>query len=663
MAKQHDIHLVTALGNRELILELLDFFDFTREINYPADTIEVRELFRGWKLKKLHLFCTQFSSVQRGLRSLTEEMAVDFPSVELKPIQLDMEDIATSADDKRMKDIVNNYLARLPGERTVISSAGRKTLTQRILEAAMKYGCLGYLTLIGPDNMRRDEYHKIAAIWTPSKQLLQERWKYGKELNRDTIGSSFRSLSILPIMVQNRLYQEKIGRKDGDYDAELDWLRRLPKADLHCHLGGCQDEKQLKELAAQLLVDFEVTREKEQEVLSFFCEKLHLGHISEITPESLAALSDLPPLHCLQNLELLFADYRENKHLLAAVLINSLDISTLCSLSRSGRVNSTGEIDWPAGSKDSLKWYMSCGDLGGSTLLQSEETLRLSLRRLMEDSVAENIRYLEVRCSPANYTKAGLLSINMAMDSLLAEAESFMTNHPDFRVNFLVMATRHKSKAEMVNHVAAAILYGENQKEGVARVVGFDLAGQEQGYDPVNFQDVFMPLHRNFMNITIHAGEMTDEDKIWQAIYLLHAKRIGHGLKLVDNRRMMDFVRDHGMILEMCPLSNMQTNSFPLFPDESSGGVYPLHKYLEAGLEVTINTDNRFISDTSLSKEYWQAGAMSPSGLSRWQILSLIRSSFQAAFLAKDDKDRLLKKIDDEIFSLLLEDYLAPSGS
>lgn len=210
----------------------------------------------------------------------------------------------------------------------------------------------------------------------------------------------------------------------------------------------------------------------------------------------------------------------------------------------------------------------------------------------------------------------------------------------------------------MASHVAAAILYSQMGKAGAPRVAGFDLAGQEQDYDPTLFQDEFMPLHRHFMNITIHAGEMTDEEKIWQAIYLLHAKRIGHGLKLVDNPQMMAFIRDHGLSLEMCPSSNHQTNSFATFPKtKQQQNLYPLHQYLHHGIEVTINTDNRFISNTTMSNEYWQAAAMSPGGLSKWQILKLLRSSFQSAFLPKDSKDKLLKEIDDEIFTLVLQGY------
>ena len=275
----------------------------------------------------------------------------------------------------------------------------------------------------------------------------------------------------------------------------------------------------------------------------------------------------------------------------------------------------------------------------------------------------ENIRYIEVRFSPGNYTRSGLLDVNGAVQVLLDEARDFMRNHSGFIVNFLIMATRHKSRMAMAAHVAAAVTHFvssmdfDDMKPGI---VGFDLAGQEEGYDPVKFQEDFLPLHRSFVNITIHAGEMADDDRIWQALYLLHAKRIGHGLKLINNTKMMDFVRDHALCVEMCPSSNWQTNSFRCFDmEDKASDIYPLADYLAHGITVTVNTDNRFISDTTMSDELLMAARMTKGGISLYDIIKIIRNSFQAAFLPKDVKDALLKRIDDEVFEILKNHYFA----
>jgi adenosine deaminase len=263
---------------------------------------------------------------------------------------------------------------------------------------------------------------------------------------------------------------------------------------------------------------------------------------------------------------------------------------------------------------------------------------------------------MEVRFSPDNYTKAGL-SISRVIEILLDEAGPLCTKMPGIQVHFLIMATRHKERDAMINHVEAAVAHGQPGSGNGPRITGFDLAGQEEDNDPARFKDIFMPLHQQFMNITIHAGEMAADDKIWQALYDLHAKRVGHGLKLINNAKMMNYVRDYGIAIEMCPSSNIQTNDFRRHGREHIGDEYPLKEYMNKGIVVTINTDNRGISDTTLAKEYLEAARLSAGGLSRWEILRLIKNGFKAAFLPKDEKDALIKQIDDEFFTLILDDF------
>lgn len=308
-----------------------------------------------------------------------------------------------------------------------------------------------------------------------------------------------------------------------------------------------------------------------------------------------------------------------------------------------------------------LEWYICCGDLGGSALLQSGRTLRRALNWLLESARQDGCVYVEIRCSPDNYVQGGL-TIREVMETLFDEASRFMARHHEIRVNFLIMATRHKAVSAMVAHVSAAILYAQVGEESKAdrhpRVVGFDLAGQEENHDPALYTDIFLPLHHHFINITIHAGEMEQDDKIWQALYLLHAKRIGHGLKLVNNERMMGYVRDYGIGIELCPSSNIQTNSFCLYGEgETEGEQYPLKRYLDKGINATVNTDNLGISQTTLSRELLLAGQLTEGGLSRWEILQLCKNALKAVFLPKDEKDQLLKEADKAVFELVLNEY------
>lgn len=643
-----NLTLITALGNTpELVLQLIDFFNGGDRFLYNAEAAAIRSRFRGLTISALHLICTGDEQVETAMQRLRETVAVEYPELcsGLHPITLPCADIACGNDDEFMRQTVYEQIKRLAADNLIIASAGRKTVTNRLIEAGLLYGCMGYLTLTAPRGKERREYSEsFNLIWTPTRQFAEERQQNSF---RGDLGDNFRSLYLLPTTMIDRLRKEKIGIEPERAWAELAWLRRLPKADLHCHLGGAFDARLLQELARLLLDDPAVA--EGQRLRALLVERLGCN-LRELTPERLLSLAGEDAPHCLAGLDRLFADLAQPRHLLTAVLVEALTVEQVESLC------------WhqPAAtaSGNRLAWYMACGDLGGSSLLQSKGTLRHALRRLLEVSVAENLRFLEVRFSPDNYTKGGL-SIPEVIETLLDEAAGFVRARPEFQVNFLIMATRHKEKAAMVGHVAAAVTFGKPGGRGDRpRITGFDLAGQEEGNDPMQFQELFMPLHHHFMNITIHAGEMAEDDKIWQALYLLHAKRIGHGLKLINNRRMMGYVRDYGIAIEMCPSSNRQTNGFAGFGAESpSGEVYPLRQYLDFGLTVTVNTDNRGISRTTLSDEYLEAARLTEGGLSRWEILRLLKNGFKAAFLPKDEKDRLLQRMDEEVFSLILDDF------
>ncbi len=657
--------LLTAFGNVNLILELIDFFNGGSKYQYNKQGEKIRQSFGKRRLGKIYLVCTR--GVRNNFERLKNTIEQEYPELagQIHPINLSCDDIMCQDDDIKARDLIYEEVRRLAGSNLIISSGGRKALTQRLIEAGLLYGCAGYLAITAPyggDDKKdiRSRTRDFNIIWMTGRKFASER---RSQIIREEIGDTFRSVYLFPEMVLKRLIEEKIGRDPAKKANDLKWLQKLPKADLHCHLGGCQDEVLLKKLAATLLDDLKIKDADIKNIKGMLERALGLP-LKDISPDSLRALAGKDVNHCLKTLPLLAEKAGLDRHLTAAVLVNYLTPRSLRFLCRDGRLASDSMCLWPDEASllcgNRLDWYMACGDLGGSTLLQSENTLRLALRDLMEQSCGENVRYLEVRVSPENYTQLGQLTSRCALEILLDEASRFIDVYREFSVNFLVMATRHKSRASMTGHVALTVnFFAEPGRQG-PRVTGFDLAGQEKDFDPVDFKEDFLPLHRHFVNITIHAGEMAEDDKIWQAIYLLHAKRIGHGLKLINNPRMMDFVRDQGLALEMCPSSNMQTNTFRDFWDTSvsSGKEYPLKRYLEHGIRVTVNTDNRFISQTTASNEYLTAARLTPDGISRWQVIKLIKNGFKSVFLSKDERDKLLKDVDKKIFNLLLDEYL-----
>ncbi|HID38343.1 MAG TPA: hypothetical protein EYP36_02370 [Calditrichaeota bacterium] len=179
-------------------------------------------------------------------------------------------------------------------------------------------------------------------------------------------------------------------------------------------------------------------------------------------------------------------------------------------------------------------------------------------------------------------------------------------------------------------------------------IVGFDLAGAEYVRSPAQLREAFLPLMEESMNISIHAGETENVKNIWEAVYYLNADRIGHGLTLNDDAKLKSRFLNRKITIEMCPSSNDQIIGYG-----RGKKPYPLRDYLEYGLRVTINTDNPGISRTSLSEEYYKAAAITEGGLSRWEVLQLVRNGFRGAFLPFEDRQKKLLESEKKIIDLL----------
>lgn len=197
------------------------------------------------------------------------------------------------------------------------------------------------------------------------------------------------------------------------------------------------------------------------------------------------------------------------------------------------------------------------------------------------------------------------------------------------------------------------------------KVVSFDLAGLEKGNRAGKYYDQFLPLLKKCFPITIHAGEEDSYEAIWEAIYEVQSQRIGHALTLRNSRELLDIVKDRHIAVELCPLSNILTRDKSwqvLSPEHRNDktkyveeGYYPLRQYLMENIDVTINTDNPFVSGTTLTDEFMVAAKMA-GGLTKWEILRLIKNSFRSAALPKEQKKRLMDEIDDEIYNFLLDE-------
>ena len=164
------------------------------------------------------------------------------------------------------------------------------------------------------------------------------------------------------------------------------------------------------------------------------------------------------------------------------------------------------------------------------------------------------------------------------------------------------------------------------------------------------------------MHITIHAGETSTAKNIWEAVYYLNADRIGHGLQLLEDsgentERFINRLLDRRIAIELCPSSNYQILKYKNFAngerEDNSYEEYPLRKFMEKGLRVTINTDNPGISRTDFTKEYYMAAKMTDGGLSLWEILQLIKNSFSSTFNTFEERRKLMLDAERQITEII----------
>lgn len=217
-------------------------------------------------------------------------------------------------------------------------------------------------------------------------------------------------------------------------------------------------------------------------------------------------------------------------------------------------------------------------------------------------------------------------------------------------MRLIVIADRRQNKDEIQQTVELAV-----QAHQSGFVVGLDLAGDESAGDLQEIAEAFVPAFQACLPVTIHAGEGQSAENIWQAAYLLHAERIGHGLTLAEHASLANKFKDRGICLELCPTSNVEVVGYHV-PGRSNTERfqhYPLRElWQDKGLHLTLCTDNPGISRTDLVQEYLLAAKMYPQ-LNLWDVLAMIPRSFVHCFLPYTERARLIKDVDVAVLKLI----------
>jgi adenosine deaminase len=294
-------------------------------------------------------------------------------------------------------------------------------------------------------------------------------------------------------------------------------------------------------------------------------------------------------------------------------------------------------------------WFVAAADSGSLELylatfahtvavMQTEQGLHRVARECALDLAADGVVYAEVRYAPEQHLERGL-SLDQVVEAVHAgliegSREAAELGRP-IRVGTLLTAMRHAARSQEIAELA--VRYRDSG------VVGFDIAGAEAGFPPTRHLDAFEYLQRENFHFTIHAGEAFGLPSIWQAIQWCGADRLGHGVRIVDDitggrlGRLSSYVRDKRIPLELCPSSNVQTGAAASIAEHPIGLLHDLR------FRVTVNTDNRLMSGTSMSREMALLVESFGWGWSELQWLTI--NAMKSAFIPYDERLAVITEV------------------
>jgi adenosine deaminase len=304
-------------------------------------------------------------------------------------------------------------------------------------------------------------------------------------------------------------------------------------------------------------------------------------------------------------------------------------------------------VPLPGDTVETLRPYVEVGDDCASlveylkafdvslAVMQTHDALVRTAFELAEDAARENVRYMEVRYSPILHQQKGLTLYHVVQAVLegLAAAEK---RYP-IRTGVILCGIRHIGP-DLSNRLADLTVAFKNKG-----VVGFDLAGAEEDFPAKKHREAFSRVLSNNINCTLHAGEAYGPESIHQAIHLCGAHRIGHGVRLIEDGDLLNYVNDHRIPLECCPSSNVQTKAVSRLEE------HPIRLFYDLGLRVTVNTDNRMVTRTTVSEEYQRLHDV--LGFTLEEIKELIIMGFKSAFLPYAIKRAMLADVVTELKS------------
>ncbi|WP_419919027.1 adenosine deaminase [Candidatus Poriferisocius sp.] len=271
-------------------------------------------------------------------------------------------------------------------------------------------------------------------------------------------------------------------------------------------------------------------------------------------------------------------------------------------------------------------------------VMQTRDALERVAAECAEDLDDDGVVYAEVRFAPELHTEAGL-SLDEVVEAVVA---GFTAGSSGRTIRVATLLTAMRTAARSLEIAELAVRHRDRG------VVGFDIAGAEAGHPPSRHLDAFHLIQRENFHFTIHAGEAYGPESIWEAVQYCGTERLGHGVRVVDDIRMEPgglpelgrlaaYVRDRRIPLELCPTSNVHTGAVPSIAE------HPIKLLSDLRFRVTVNTDNRLMSATSMTSEVMQL--VDEFGFGWADIRWLTINAMKSAFIPFDERLEIINKI------------------
>jgi adenosine deaminase len=265
----------------------------------------------------------------------------------------------------------------------------------------------------------------------------------------------------------------------------------------------------------------------------------------------------------------------------------------------------------------------------GFQLMQSEQALRMATEDLFEQLAADGVIYAEIRFAPLLHLQRGLTPEQAV--TIVDRATEECSRVSGIEARLILCTLRHFDDAQSMETVQLVEHFRGSS------VVALDLAGDEAGFPLRAHIPAFRHAREAGLYCTAHAGEARGADSVWETLQSLQPARIGHGVRSIEDPELVEYLRRESIHLEICPTSNVQTNTCGRYED------HPIDRLFRAGVPLGVNTDTRMISNVTLAEEYERL--RNEFGWGKKELLACNQEAMRAAFVPEPVKERLAAKL------------------